>query len=73
MESPEDVPHHPCILDTGQALVEALEGVSEPAIVDSHAMQDGGVEVVKVNGVLDDVVAEINIALHNKVTAASVQ
>src|SRR3954468_1384675 len=41
----------------GQAVVAALEAVDQLLVVDAHAVQERGVEVVDVDGVLDDVVA----------------
>ena len=46
-------------LDAGQPLVEALELEREPLVVDAQAVQDRGVQVVDVDRVLDDVVAEV--------------
>ena len=43
----------------GQAEVAALEFVGQLLVVDAHAVQDGGVEVVDVDGVFGDVVAEV--------------
>jgi hypothetical protein len=40
-------------------LLKALEWESEPLMIDSHAVQYRGVDVVDVDGVLGDVVAEI--------------
>ena len=47
------------LLDAGQADVEAAELVREARVVDPEAMQDRGVEVPQVDGVLRDVVAEV--------------
>src|SRR4051794_16685363 len=46
-------------LDAGQALVEALVLDRQPGVVDAELVQDGGVDVADVDGVLDDVVAEL--------------
>ena len=47
------------LLHSGQALVQALKWKSEAGVIDSHAVQNGGVEFVEVHGVAGDVVAEI--------------
>ena len=47
------------MFDAGQPLVEALELEGEPFVVDAQAVQDRGVQVVDVDRVLDDVVAEV--------------
>src|SRR4051794_22774484 len=46
-------------LDAGQALVEALVPHREALVVEAEQLEDGGVEVADVDGVLDDVVAEV--------------
>src|SRR5262249_17369446 len=46
-------------VDVGQTEIPALETVSELLVIKSEAMKDGGVEVVDVDRVLDDVIAEI--------------
>ena len=50
----DDLPVH-----VGQAEVAALEVVGQPGVVDPQQMQDRGVQVVDVDGVLDDVVGEV--------------
>ena len=45
--------------DVGQAEFAALELVGELRVVESHQVQDRGVEVVDFDGIFDDVVAEI--------------
>src|SRR5437868_5006736 len=47
------------LLHAGQAHVQALELVREPAVVDAEAVEDGGIHVVDMNRVFDDVVAEV--------------
>src|SRR5438045_3215221 len=48
-----------------QSIVTALETVGEPRVVDAQQMQRGGVEIVDMHGVFDDVVAEfIRLAEH---------
>ena len=47
------------LLDAGQAHVEALELVGQAAVVDAEAVEDGGVQVVDVDRVANDVVAEV--------------
>lgn len=42
----------------GQPEVAALELVGQAFVVDAHLMENGGLEVVNVNGVLDGVHAE---------------
>ena len=46
-------------MHVGQAVVPALEPESQPGVVDAQAMQDRGVQVVDVDRIPDDVVAEI--------------
>jgi len=36
-----------------------LRAVREPLVIDAHQVQDGGIEIVDVHRVLDDVVAEL--------------
>ena len=43
----------------GEAVVPSLEEVSELLVVDSELVKNGGVEIVHVDGVLGDVVAEV--------------
>ena len=50
---------HPRGLDAGQALVEPLVAEGEPLMVEAQEPEHGGVEVVDVHGVLDDVVGEL--------------
>ena len=47
------------VLDAGKALLQALKGKTEAVVVDTHAVQDSGVHLVEVNGVLRNVVAEV--------------
>jgi len=44
---------------SGQTLVQSLEFISESLVVDAHAVQDCGVQIVDVHGIFRDVVAEI--------------
>ena len=46
-------------MDVGQAVVAALELEGQPGVVDAQAVEDRGVQVVDVDRVLDDVVAEV--------------
>jgi len=39
-------------VDIGEAEIAALEGVRKPGVVDSHQVQDGGMQIVHVNGIL---------------------
>ena len=43
----------------GQAVVAARVAVGEPLVVDAEQVQDRGLQIVDVDGVLDDVVAEV--------------
>ncbi len=54
----EDVLHHRSV-DVGEAVVAALEAVGEPGVVEAEQVQGGRVQVVDVDGVFDDVVAEV--------------
>lgn len=46
-------------VNVGQAKIAALEAVRQSFVVDAQAMQNGGIEIVDVHGIFDDVVAEI--------------
>ena len=46
-------------LNTCQSLFQSLEWECEPAIVDAHAVQDGGVQIVQMNRLFRDVVTEV--------------
>ena len=46
-------------VDIGQPVVPALVEVGQPLVVDAHQVKDGGVEVVDVHAVADDVVAPV--------------
>ena len=45
-------------VDVGQTVVAALELVSQAGVVDAQAVENGGVQVVNVHRVLDNVVTE---------------
>ena len=55
----EDVFHRVVILDAGQAQVQSLKSDGQAAVVDAQAMQDRGVQIVNVDRVFSDVVAEV--------------
>jgi len=57
--SGQDLPHHPRRLDARQSLVEPLEPVREPLVVEAEEVEDRGREVAHVHGVPDDVVGEV--------------
>src|SRR5262245_654022 len=46
-------------VDVGEAEVAALRAEGELGVVDAEQMEDGGVQVVDVNAVLDGVEAEV--------------
>lgn len=46
-------------MDVSEAVVAALELEGEFGVVQTEAMEDGGVEVMDVDGVLGDVVTEV--------------
>ncbi len=46
-------------MHVGQAMVPALVLEGQPGVVDAQAVQDRGVQVVDVDGISDDVVAEV--------------
>ena len=46
-------------MHVGQAEVAALELVGQPGVVDAQQVKDGGVQVVDLDRVADDVVREI--------------
>src|ERR1022692_1255343 len=52
-------PPHRLAMHVGQPIVAALEAVGEARVVEAQAMQNGGVEVVDVDGAIDDVVAVV--------------
>ena len=58
-------------LDAGQALVEPLVAVREPAMVEPQELEHGGVEVADVHRVLDDVVGEVVGLAVDRARAAS--
>ena len=43
----------------GQAEVESLKTEGETSMINAHELQDGGLQIVHVNGVLGDVKAEL--------------
>ena len=47
------------LFHAGQPLVEALVFVGEPFVIDAEQVQHGGVEIVNVDRVFDDVVGEV--------------
>ena len=61
------IPSTGCVLfHTGQSHVESLEFDRQAAMVDSQAVENRGVQVVDVDRVLDDVVAEVvGFAVHD--------
>ena len=46
-------------MHVGQAVMPALVRESQPGVVDAQAMQQGGVQVVDVDRIPDDVVPEV--------------
>ena len=63
--SSQDFADHPTFLDPGQTLVESLKRGREATIIDSHQVQDRRIQIANVNGVFDDVVAEVvGFAMH---------
>ena len=48
--SRENFPHDATV-DVGQPEIAALEAVGEPFVVDPQAVQDGGIQIVDVDGV----------------------
>jgi len=57
--SPQYPLHHLRRDDAGGFLVEALEAEGEAVVIHAEAVEDGGVEVADVDGVLDDVVGVV--------------
>ena len=57
--SRQDGSHRTMLLDAGEPHVQPLRLERQAAVIDAQTVQDGGIHVVNVNGVLDDVVAEI--------------
>src|SRR5438132_496005 len=56
---PDQFLDHAGGFDAGEALVEALVTEGKALVVKAQQAQDGGVEIMDVNGVFDDVVREI--------------
>ena len=56
--SHQDCLHWTMLFNARQAHVETLDFVSKPSMIDAEAVEDGCVQVVNVDGVFDDVVAE---------------
>ena len=54
----EDFCDDPLMFDAGQPLFESLEWEGELFVIDSHAMEDGGVEIIDMDRIFGDVVAE---------------
>ena len=46
-------------MDVGEAEVASLEPVGQLGVIDAQAMEQGGVEIVNVHRVVDDVVAVV--------------
>ena len=46
-------------MDIGQPVISPLEAVGKACVIEAEEMHRGGVEVVDMHGILDDVVAEI--------------
>ena len=55
----EDLLHHMRFLHSSETGVEPLKFESETLVVHPHAVEDGGVHVVDVHRVFDDVVAVV--------------
>lgn len=54
----QDVLHH-FAMHVGQTIVTSLEAVGEAGVIEAQQVHRGGVEVVNVDGVFRDVVAEV--------------
>mgnify|MGYP000368231777 CR=1 FL=1 len=52
-------------LDPGKLLIQALELVGELFVINAHAMKNGCVKVVDINGIFGDVVTEIISNINN--------
>src|SRR6187401_3507073 len=52
-------PLHDLSMHIRQPVLPALETIGEPLVVDAELMQDRRLQIVDVNGVLDDVEAEV--------------
>ena len=50
---------HNIPMDVGQAVIAALESIGQTFMIDSQAVQNRGMKVMDMNGILFDVVAEI--------------
>ena len=46
-------------VDVGEAIVAALEFIGELFVIDSEEVEEGGVEIVNVDGVFDGVKADV--------------
>ena len=54
----EQLLEHHRFLDPGKSLIESLESIGEPFVVDAQLMQDRGVEVAYLNWVLCNFVSK---------------
>ena len=55
----EDLLHHMRFLHSSETGVEPLKFESESLMVHPHAMEDGGVHIVDVHGIFDDVITVV--------------
>lgn len=56
LESREKLLHHFRRFHAGEPLVEALEFVAEAFVFETECVENGGVEVADVDGVINDVI-----------------
>jgi hypothetical protein len=65
LESREKLLHHFRWIHASEPLVEALEFVAEAFVFEAEGVENGGVEVTDVNGVLDDVIGHlVGLSVH---------
>ena len=57
--SGKELLYHLGLLYPGEALIEALVFHGEPFVIVAEEVEDGGVEIADVEGILDDIIAEV--------------
>ena len=48
-------------MHVGEAKIAPLETMGQPGVVDAQKMEGGGVEIVDVDGIVDDVVLRVPV------------
>jgi hypothetical protein len=55
----QNLVNHTSWFDPGESLVQALEGIGEASVINPKQMQNGGIQVVDVDRITDNVVTEL--------------